>query len=52
MLWQITVNMVDICLFTEPLLNNDDNDSTWDADDDNIMLEEIKIKKAGEYLLY
>ncbi|CAH1636171.1 unnamed protein product [Spodoptera littoralis] len=30
----------------EPLLNNDDNDSTWDADDDNILLEEIKIKKA------
>ncbi|CAH0596470.1 unnamed protein product [Chrysodeixis includens] len=29
----------------EPLLTDDGNDSSWDADDDNIILEEIKIKK-------
>ncbi|CAB3228103.1 unnamed protein product [Arctia plantaginis] len=35
----------------EPLLNDDDgDDSCWDADDDNILLEDIKIKNTEPLL--
>ncbi|XP_075984875.1 uncharacterized protein LOC142982319 [Anticarsia gemmatalis] len=34
----------------EPLLNDDGDDSCWDADDDNVLLEDMKVKKTEPLL--
>lgn len=38
----------NMCFLLEPIIDNEGNDSCWDADDDNMVLGEIKLKKTQQ----